>query len=693
MRLGKRVIAGILTAALTLGLWAAGVQAAEGEAGFTLGLYFTSDLQGAWYTVDPNTDQTVDVNLLKVAATMAGQAKRNDAQLLIDAGNSLQGSSTTYRMNLERGESEPVALSLRYAGYDAIFPGSAERSLRLETRKVFYSSLTDAAGTLSGSSVAVLQAEAASEEGTWREENTSPFMVRSFPVDGREFRVALVSLEEAGNWLSLRQDQSCDLVVGVAPSGVPSESISNILSGTSGVDLVLMNGGGVSGIITPWDAQGKRVSVVRGGGSVLTRAEVNVGKGGAFSINRSETIELTGRRNDDNLGSLLSPYYENAKEYSGQTLGVLSGSWSWETGLSLVQSDTMNLIHEAQLWAAQADVSIAAPQSAEDFCVRQLLGEQRFVPVDRRTCYAIYPNENDRLLMVEMTGQELKDWLENSAAQYTVGKDGSITAGSGASQVYGISYTVCLGNPTGARIVNMTCQGAPIGVDQTFRVAVSEGCLAAARANRETYPLRWEAAGSDNFRTVGGSVTWILGEYIRSLTNEYRQVSPPKARSRWTITAATGEAALAQITRLEFVEALYAAAGSPTAGSICAFFSDVPRTGLDQITPSPLDWAVATGIVQGNGGGQFLPHQPITREQAAIMLFRFDNALGRGPKGAWATAVPYTDAADVVSWASEALMWNVLRNYLLPDDGGYFRPRAAVTAVELEQILETLTQN
>ena len=691
MGLFKRIAAGILTAALTLSVGAVGAFAAESSGEFTLGIYFTADLYGAWYSVDPNTDQPVDANYLKVAAVMSGQAKRNDAQLLIDAGNSLHGPSATYCMNLERRESEPIALSLRYAGYDAFLPGSAERSLRLETRKVFYSSLTDAAGTLSGSSVAVLQSGVDTGEGEWREDKTAPFMVRSFLAAGREFRVALVSLETAGDWLSLRQSQSCDLVVGIAPSGVPSESISTILAGTAGIDLVLMNGGGVSGIITPRDIQGKRVPVVRGGGSVLTRAEVNVDKNGAFSINKSEGIDLENRRNDDNLGALLAPYYENAKTYGSQTLGVLSGSWPWEPDLSTAQSDTMNLIHESQLWAAQAEVSIAAPQSEGDFCIRQLLEEQRFATVDRRTCWAIYPRENDRLLAVEMTGMELKQWLENSAAQYTLEEDGSISGWAGASQVYGISYTFCLGNPPGDRVMNMTFQGAPVGIDQTFRVAVSEGSLSAAKLSRDAYPIQWEAANSDTFRSVGGSVTWIIGEYIRSLSAEYRQVLPPKARSRWTITGATVEKAMSKVTRLEFVKALHVAAGSPKT-SVCAFFSDIRRTGLEQVLPTALDWAVETGVVQGNGGGKFLPDEPITREQASIMLLRFDTARGQGPQGAWATAVPYTDAADVVSWASEALMWNVLKNYLPPDDGGYFRPQAAVTAVELEQILELLAQ-
>ena len=686
MRLIKRLSAGLLSAVLLLGLCSGWALAAGSSGAFTLGIYFTADLYGKWYSVDPNTDKTVTGNYLKVVSAMADWEKNHDAKLLIDAGNSTQGPSTTYRMNMARGESAPVALSLRYADYDAFFPGSCERELRAECRKELYNNLTDPAGTLSGTSVAVLQADS----GSGREDRTAPFLVRSYPVNGGEFRVALVSLEQAESWQTFRETQSCDLVVAVVPSGLLEGPMADLVSGVSGVDLILVNDDGVSGTIDLRDAQGARVPVVRGGGDVLTRTEVTVNKQGTFSIGKSEGLELSNRRNDDNLGALLAPYYESAKVFGSQKLGILSGGWDWETELSLVQSDTMNFIHEAQLWASNADISIALPPKDPHFSMSSLLDGQRAVSLDRKSCCAIYPDENDRLLMVRMTGTQLRSWLEDSAGRYTVEEDDAISVGPDASQVYGVSYTMCLGNPVGERIINMTYQGEPITTAQTFRVAVSESCLTAAGADLQTYPLLWEAA-ADNFQTLGGSVTWILGEYIQSLSaTGNKQITPPKARSRWRVTTASQKEAMAPVTRLEFVEALNASLGSPKAKTRCAFFSDVRKTSLDLIFPSVLDWAVEQGIVQGNGGGLFNPNAPISREQAAIMLLRFDLARNMGPSGSWAVGVPYTDATEISAWASEAIMWNVIRGYLSDDEQGYFRPQDPLTSMELDGILEKL---
>lgn len=47
-------------------------------------------------------------------------------------------------------------------------------------------------------------------------------------------------------------------------------------------------------------------------------------------------------------------------------------------------------------------------------------------------------------------------------------------------------------------------------------------------------------------------------------------------------------------------------------------------------------------------------------------------------------AVPYADAANTSVWAAQALMWNAIRGYLPPDDGGNFTPQATLTAAELE---------
>ena len=67
--------------------------------------------------------------------------------------------------------------------------------------------------------------------------------------------------------------------------------------------------------------------------------------------------------------------------------------------------------------------------------------------------------------------------------------------------------------------------------------------------------------------------------------------------------------------------------------------------------------------------------QPITREEAAVMLARFAGLTGEG--GAW------SDAEETSPWARQAV-GQVLAAGLMETDGGAFRPQAGMTRAEGE---------
>ena len=76
----------------------------------------------------------------------------------------------------------------------------------------------------------------------------------------------------------------------------------------------------------------------------------------------------------------MQPYYDRTLPFITEQIGTLSGSWDDETDLFHVQSDTMNLVHEAQLWATGADLSLASPVANKDFCIGQLLDGKDSAP-------------------------------------------------------------------------------------------------------------------------------------------------------------------------------------------------------------------------------------------------------------------------------------------------------------------------
>lgn len=78
---------------------------------------------------------------------------------------------------------------------------------------------------------------------------------------------------------------------------------------------------------------------------------------------------------------------------------------------------------------------------------------------------------------------------------------------------------------------------------------------------------------------------------------------------------------------------------------------------------SAVIWANQMGIVLGYGDGTFRPHQDITREELAAVLYRYAKF-----KGMDVTAS--ADVTDEVSdWAKEAVRWAAAEKILLPVDG------------------------
>ena len=386
-------------------------------------------------------------------------------------------------------------------------------------------------------------------------------------------------------------------------------------------------------------------------------------------------------------------------------VGTLSADWALDVDPCLQQSDLANLVHEAQLWATGAQVSILSAADLDMKKARALF--QAGEPLTAADCASLYTG-GDTLYMVELSALQLKDWIDRFSLRYSCeGGVASAESGEGIDQIYGISYEVFLGNPANMQVGNLTYQGNALNINQTFQVAVSGsrlkttsqedpwGWYETTHLNAESPKVLWSAAESEEFSAEGGTVSAILAKYMETLANENGEIAPQPARSRWKLYPATSEVALRPVTRLQFVEALYEAAGSPAGTKMVRpseCFTDIPYEPIDSLRLSPLGWAILEGIVQGNGSGKFSPDDPITREQALVMLLRYDMSRHAGPEGAWAVALPYTDAAAGSGWAAEALMWNVLKNYLPADDGGNLNPQSPLTATQLEEALSRLAE-
>jgi len=97
-----------------------------------------------------------------------------------------------------------------------------------------------------------------------------------------------------------------------------------------------------------------------------------------------------------------------------------------------------------------------------------------------------------------------------------------------------------------------------------------------------------------------------------------------------------------------------------------------------------VEWAYSLGIVSGFDDGSFAPRNNITREQMAVMLFRFINIMDVEVTSD--SAEVFTDQDTVSPWASEAVKAMQSMGFITGRPDGSFDPRATATRAEVATI-------
>ena len=145
-------------------------------------------------------------------------------------------------------------------------------------------------------------------------------------------------------------------------------------------------------------------------------------------------------------------------------------------------------------------------------------------------------------------------------------------------------------------------------------------------------------------------------------------------------TSSTTFSPNATMTRAMLATVLYRAAGSP-AVSGTADFLDV-RAGAYYANAAA--WASANGIVTGYGNGLFGSNDPVTREQIAAILWRY-----QGSPAVTGTA-DFTDRNAISAYAAPAAAWAKENGIVNGLSDGRFAPKSNATRAQVAVILRNL---
>lgn len=116
-------------------------------------------------------------------------------------------------------------------------------------------------------------------------------------------------------------------------------------------------------------------------------------------------------------------------------------------------------------------------------------------------------------------------------------------------------------------------------------------------------------------------------------------------------------------------------------------FSDVPA---GKWYAQGVAWASGSGIVTGEGDGIFAPDRSITRQEMAVMLYRYATKVGMDTTAKKDSLTTYQDSGAVSTWATEAMNWAVSQGLIGGMGAGRLAPQAPATRAQVATILERL---
>ena len=457
----------------------------------------TTDLHGNIYPLDYYTDKPDNRGLAKIATLIKRARKEEPNLLLIDSGDTIQGSPLeSYHNRKNNQPPDPMMLVMNSLHYDLMTVGNHEYNFglkvlekaRSEARFPWISANTYETGTnkthyqpyvireVAGVRIGIL---GLTTPGIPNWDNAPNYA-------GLEFREPV---SEAKKWVPLlRKKERADVVIiamhmgleedlrtgEINPGQVPHENEAvAIAKQVPGIDLIFM--GHTHREVPSLNINGVLLTQANYWGRHLARADLYLQKqNGRWRVyaESARTIPVDDKVEPDQEAlKLAEPYHKETESWLARVIG--------ESNEELTARDArfrdtaiLDLIQRVQLEAGKADVSMVASFNLE--------ARIRKGPVTVRDIAGLYVYENT-LVVLEVTGDQLKQALEHSARYFRAYEPGKSASDLVDEKIpaynfdiaEGVTYDLDISKPFGQRIQNLRFRGQPVKPEQKFRLATN----------------------------------------------------------------------------------------------------------------------------------------------------------------------------------------------------------------------------
>ena len=526
----------------------------------------TADLHGNLLPYDYFTGQPAERGLAKIATLIQQQRAENVNNLLIDCGDTIQGTplEALYQGYTQNGrlprnlafagkppQHDPMMLAMNSIGYDVMTVGNHEFNFgvknlakaRAEAQFPWISaSIVNDSGaalqpfapyfvkTIAGVKIAVVGITTPLIP-EW--EQSEHYRGYHFD-DGVEAARRAVALA--------REREHPDIVIIAAHAGLDrdpkaekpdaSDSRENmvyqIATEVKGIDAIVF--GHSHQQLAELRIGDVLVMQPKNWGISLGRMDfVLERKGsGAWKVNSKSSRLIPVSRDteaDAKILDIARPYHELAENYLN--MRVAEAPVSLDARLARIEDTALlDAVQQVELYYSKSDVSFAS-----SFNSRVAIPKG---PVTVRQIAALYIYENE-LYAIEGNGKMVRAALEN-AARFFETCSGDCSQGPlinrhvlafNYDMAAGVEYEIDLTRPAGSRVRNLRWHGQPLRDDQPLRIAVNN----------------YRAGGSAGYTMFrGAKIVWRSNEEIRELVIRYyieHKELPAKPDGNWRIVPET----------------------------------------------------------------------------------------------------------------------------------------------------------
>ncbi len=142
------------------------------------------------------------------------------------------------------------------------------------------------------------------------------------------------------------------------------------------------------------------------------------------------------------------------------------------------------------------------------------------------------------------------------------------------------------------------------------------------------------------------------------------------------------------LSRAMLIQTLYALEGKPQMEREAPFADVAPDAWYGQAVA----WAAGQGLAAGVGENRFAPDVPLTREQMALMLYRYAQLKQLDMEVEGEPLKDFQDGEEISGWAVEAMAWAVHTGLLSGKDGARLDPAGTATRAETAQVLSNFSR-